>query len=124
MKIARYIFNVLTVISVTAAIVVVIIGKSALMMFFLMATIIFFSISDKFRQKETTFKIRELACKEYVEVQLKESMNPIWNEVRKHSNCYMRIEGKNAIIKVVIGEKEIEILPIPLSEIDNYIETD
>lgn len=124
MKIARYIFNVLTVISVIATIVVVIIGKSASMMIFLMAAIIFFSVSDKFKQKEFASEIRELASKEYVEIQLKESMNPIWNEVRKHGKCYMRIEGKNAIIKVVIGEKEIEILPIPLSEIDNYIETD
>lgn len=124
MKIARYIFNVLTVISVIATIVVVIIGKSALMMIFLMAAIIFFSVSDKFKQKETASEIRELASKEYVEIQLKESTNPIWDEVRKHGKCYMRIEGKNAIIKVVIGEKEIEILPIPLSEIDNYTETD
>ena len=124
MKIARYIFNVLTVISVIAAIVAVIIGKSALMMICLMATIIFFSISDKFRQKETTIQIRELANKEDVEIQLNESTNPIWNEVRKHGNCYMRVEEKNAIIKVVIGEKEIEIPPIPLSDIDNYIKTD
>ncbi|MBQ6991557.1 MAG: hypothetical protein IJN50_01360 [Clostridia bacterium] len=124
MKIARYIFNVLTVISVIATIVVVIIGKSALMMIFLMAAIIFFSVSDKFKQKETASEIRELASKEYVEIQLKESTNPIWDEVRKHGNCYMKIQGDIATIKVVIGEKEIEIPPIKLTDIEKYINTD
>lgn len=124
MKYARKIFNALTVVSMIVIIVGCIIQKGVLIMVSVMTTVIFLSISDNIKQRETANKIYNLANKEDVEIQLNKSTNPIWNEVRKHGNCYMKIQGDIAVIKVVIGEKEIEIPPIKLTDIEKYINTD
>ena len=88
-----------------------------------MITIIFLSISDKISQKQELNEMKKRYNEEKI-VQLNESSNPIWNEVRKHGTCYMRVQGDIATIKIVIGEKEIEVEPIQLTDIEKYINTD
>ena len=75
-------------------------------------------------QKQSLNELKKRYNEENLKVQLNESTNLIWDEVRKQGNCYMKIQGDIAIIKFVIGEKEIEIPPIQLTDIEKYINTD